>query len=119
MIEYLVICRRKHSLYERIESIGCIDRNTGVEVRFNEDQAIHEIESRTARFAVRDAQGFEAEVEIEERNGRKFLITMRDGRKTDNLLWLPECSSKPIVTPPHHLVTPARSHSAHRDWKQF
>lgn len=118
MTTYLVTCKTKHALYERIEAIGCVDPITGVETRFSEDEAIRQIEAGTARFIVRDDRGHEAAVEVEEREGPKFLITKRDGYKTDNLLWLPECSSKPVVfPPPYRPVTPARSHCVCSDFR--
>jgi hypothetical protein len=111
MTSYRIICKRKRAQFERIESIGCIDTTTGAEMRFTEDQAIELIESGAAHFIVRDAEGHEAEVEVEQREGRKFLITRRDRVVTDNLLWLPECQPQPIPTPPTpRPVTPPRVH---------
>jgi Protein of unknown function (DUF3892) len=113
---FQVQCKRKHSLYERIESIGCIDTTSGEECRFTEDEAIKLIESKAARFVVRDKRGDEAPVEVEEREGRKFLATKPDGIKSDNLLAMPECEAKKIVTPPaYHPVPPARSHCVHHN----
>jgi hypothetical protein len=118
MNTFLVSCAKKHVLHGRIESIGCIDPTTNTEIRFTESEAIQKIEAKTARFIVRDERGHEAVVDVEERDGRKFLITKRDHYTTDNLGSLPECSSKPIVVPPpYRPVPPARSHSVHDDWK--
>jgi hypothetical protein len=116
----LVNCTKKHALHGRIESIGCIDTTTSAEIRLTEAEAIHQIEAKTARFIVRDEKGHEVVVEVEERDGRKFLITKRDHYTTDNLGVLPECSSKPIVVPPpYRPVPPARSHCVGGDWKRL
>lgn len=111
MKTYRITCKRKHAQFERIESIGCIDTTTGAETRFTEDEAISLIESQAAHFIVRDLDGNEADVEVEHRDGRKFLITRRDKVVTDNLLWLPECQPKPAPPPPTpRPVTPPRVH---------
>lgn len=111
---FQVICINKHSLYERIESIGCIDTTLNTQFYLSEDEAIRQIECRETSFIVFDAKGNQAFVEVEERGGRKFLITMKDGIKTDNLLALPTCTAKmTIVQHPYHPVTPARSHALH------
>jgi hypothetical protein len=115
--KYQIICKRKHAQYERVEAIGCIDPATGAERRFTEDEAIRRIEAGTARFVVHDDRGNEAVVEIEEREGRKYLITRRDGIKTDNILAMPECPAKIAVAPPppitYRPVRPAPSHAVH------
>jgi hypothetical protein len=116
---YLITCKTKHALYERVESIGCVDTVTGADSRLSEDEAIRQIEAKIARFIVRDDRGNEATVEIEEREGRKYLITRRDQLTTDNLLAMPDCAAKPVVTPPpFRPVQPARSHCAHRNWSK-
>lgn len=118
MVKYLITCKKKHSLYERIESVGCVDASTGVELRLTEDEAINKIEAGFACFIVRDDKGHEATVEVEQREGRKYLVTKRDPYKTDNLLWLPDCSLRPIVTPPpYRPVAPARSHGVPTSWE--
>jgi hypothetical protein len=112
MQKYQVTCISKHSLYERIESIGCIDTTNKTEHRFTEDEAIRRIENHEVCFHVLDANGDEALVEVEEREGRKYLITKKDGIKTDNLLALPACTAKKVVVPPpYRPVAPARSHA--------
>ena len=118
MKTFLVTCTKRHALHERIESIGCIDTTTLTESRFSEAEAIKQIETRAACFSVRDERGNEAVVEVEEREGRKFLITKRDHVKTDNLQALPACSAVPIVVPPpSRPVPPARSHAVHANWE--
>lgn len=91
MPRYQVTCKEKHSLYERILAIGCKNTETGSKHRFLEEEAIKEIEGKISSFFVEDARGIRAEVKVEERDGRKFLITVRDGVKDDNLLYLPDC----------------------------
>jgi hypothetical protein len=122
MTTYRITCKRKHAQYERVESIGCIDTTTGAEVRFTEDEAIRQIEAGTARFVVRDDKGNEAAVEVEQREGRKFLITVRDGIKSDNLLAMPECPAKVAVAPvppvTYRPVRPAGSHAVFGKWEK-
>jgi hypothetical protein len=114
-----VICKRKHALHERIESIKCVDTTTGTEQQLSEDEAIRLIESGTARLVVRDDRGHQAAVEVEQREGRKFLITKPDDVRSDNLLALPECEARKIPTPPpYRPVTPARPHCAQAPWKK-
>jgi Protein of unknown function (DUF3892) len=118
MKKYLVTCTNKHAQHERIESIGCVDPTSGVELHLSENEAIAQIEAKTIQLIVRDDRGHEATVEVEEREGRKFLITRRDRFKTDNLDALPRCSGKPIIAPqPYKPVVPARSHSVRNPWK--
>lgn len=112
MKTYRITCKRKHAKFERVEAIGCVDPTTGAELRFSEDEAIQKIEDGTARFIVRDSKGNEAVVEVEERENRKFLITKRDGIRSDNLLSMPDCVSKVVSSPlPYRAVQPAPSHS--------
>lgn len=117
MKNYRITCKKKHAAHnEHIEEIGCIDLDTSAELRFSEHEAIRLIEAGQAAFVVRDAAGHEAPVYVDEREGRKYLITKRDGFTTDNLLALPNCASKPIYTPPGpppRPVTPPRVHGSH------
>lgn len=115
MKTYRITCKKKHARFERVEEIGCIDLATRAEARFTEDEAVRLIESGAARFVVSDDRGNESVVLVEEREGRKFLATKRDGVTSDNLLAMPECSSKPVITPPlppPRPVTPPRVHGA-------
>jgi hypothetical protein len=107
MKQYRVFCKVKHSHFERIESIGCIEVPSGQKVSFSEDQAIALIEGHSALFFVEDSRGIRADVRVEQRDGRKFLITERDGIKDDNLLYLPGCPA------PRHVV-PSGSHGTGR-----
>ncbi|MFC5864261.1 DUF3892 domain-containing protein [Acidicapsa dinghuensis] len=117
----LVRCKSKSAPEGRIEAVGGIDAITGAELRISEDEAIRQIEAGETRFIVRDALGHQAVVEVERREGRKFLITRRDGIITDNLGALPDCQPKPIQVspPPYRPVQPARSHSVGADWRSL
>ena len=118
MRKLLITCKKKHALHERIESIGCVDVATGEEVRFSEDAAIEQLEAGLLRLNVRDERGHEAAVEVERREGRKYLTTKPDRFTTDNLLALPDCPSRVVGTPPpYRPVAPARSHGVSCDWK--
>jgi len=94
MSTYRVTCKEKHSLYERITAIGCVNIATGSTHRFLEDDVIKRIETGTDNFFVDDSKGHRASVEVSSREGRKFLTTMRDGIREDNLLFLPNCPAK-------------------------
>ena len=102
-------------MYERILAIGCTNTATGSKHRFLEDEAIGEIEAGTSTFFVEDDRGIKAEVKVEERNGRKFLITYRDGVKDDNLLYLPDCEFQKSTKSPGTVrsVSAAGSHCVH------
>lgn len=113
MKTYRITCKKKHTRFERVEEIGCIDLATRAEARFTEDEAIRLIESGVAHFIVSDDRGNESVVQVEELEGRKFLATKRDGVTSDNLLAMPECSSKPVISPPlppPRPVAPPRVH---------
>jgi len=119
MATFNVTCTERHAVHQRILSIGCTNIATGAEQRFSEAEAIGRIEAKTDNFVVRDRLGHQAVVEVELREGSKFLITRRDQVKTDNLAALPACITKPIVVPPippYRPVTPARSHSVRSEW---
>ena len=91
MSVYQVTCREKHSLYERIISIGCAEVGTGTIKRFTEDEAINSIENGTDNFYVERPKGHRVWVIVAEREGRKYIKTEADGEKPDNLLSLDEC----------------------------
>jgi hypothetical protein len=99
MAEFRVGCKEKHAVHERIVAIGCTNIAAGSTHRFLEDEVINRIEAKTDMFHVQDSKGNRATVKVEERGDRKFLITERDGVKTDNLLFLPECPAVRVVTP--------------------
>ena len=94
MSTYRVTCKEKHSLFERILAIGCVNVATGSTHRFLEDDAIVRIESGADSFFVEDSRGNRAIVEVSAREGRKFLTTVRDGIREDNLTFLLACPAK-------------------------
>jgi hypothetical protein len=94
MAIYQINCKEKHSLYERVVSIGCAEVGTGSLVRFTEDEAINRIEKGTDSFYVERPEGHRVWVIVAQREGRKYLKTETDGEKPDNLLSLPECPAK-------------------------
>jgi hypothetical protein len=109
---YRVTCKEKHSLYERITAISCINISTGSTLRILEHDAIRRIESGADSFFVEDAKGDRASVVVRQREGRKFLATQRDGIWDDNLLSLPECpAKKPTGSGTVRGVVAAASHS--------
>jgi hypothetical protein len=113
MVTWFVTCREKHSLYERIVAIGCVQQGTGLKKRFTEDEAIQRIEDKTDRFLVERPAGHVVEVIIAFHEGRKYLKTEPDGEIPDNLLALPSCPSPkhPIpLVPPTRSVLAAPSH---------
>jgi len=94
MATYQVTCREKHSLYERIVSIGCAEVGTGTKRRFTEDEAINCIEHGIDDFFVDRPAGHRVRVIVAEHEGRKYIKTEADGEKPNNLLSLPECPAK-------------------------
>jgi hypothetical protein len=112
MASWRVTCKEKHSIYERIVAISCINDATGSTQRFLEDDAITRIEKHLDTFYDEDEKGHRVPVEVREREGRKFLITKRDGIREDNLLYLPDCATKKPTAPGTiRTVAAAGSHS--------
>jgi hypothetical protein len=113
MAVFRVSCREKHSLYERIISIGCAEIGTGSLVRFTEDEAINRIEKGADSFYVERPEGHRVWVIVAQREGRKYLKTETDGEKPDNLLSLPECPvKKPEPLGTRRTVVAAASHGS-------
>ncbi len=111
MATFRVTCKEKHSLYERIVSIGCAEVGTGVIMRFTEDEAIKRIKEGSDRFYVERPEGHRVWVVAAEREGREYLKTETDGEKPDNLLSLPECPArKPEPSGTRRTVVAAGSH---------
>jgi len=107
---YRVTCKEKHSLYERIVSIGCAEAGTGLNKRFSEDEAINRINSGADRFYVERPEGHRVWVIVARREGREYIKTEIDGEKPDNLLSLPDCPKKPEPTGTKRAVYAAASH---------
>lgn len=98
MATFRVTCREKHSLYERIVSIGCADVGTGLHKRFTEDEAINCIDNGTDSFYVERPAGHRVRVIVAQHEGRRYIKTEADGEIPNNLLALPECP--PVRTEP-------------------
>lgn len=112
MATYQVRCREKHSLYERILSVGCAEVGTGLVRRFTEDEAIKRIKQGLDKFFVERPEGHKVWVIVAEHEGREYLKTEADGEKPNNLLSLPECPPPKSPEPSGHrrTVTAAPSH---------
>lgn len=75
--------------HERIQGIGG-RRAIGVRWWRSEDDAIRDIESGSESYYV-SVNGKSVSVKVAEHSGRKYLKTIADGYKPDNLLALPDC----------------------------
>lgn len=115
MATYRVTCKEKHSLYERVVSIGCVEVGTGVFKRFAEQEAINCIKQGTDSFYVEKPEGHRVWLVVAEREGREYLKTEADGERPDNLLSQPECpprnaepsgSRRTVVAAPSHGAVP-------------
>lgn len=91
---YRVTCWEKHSLYERVVSIGCVEVDTGAVRRFTEDEAIQRIKQHSDSFYIEKPAGHRVWLIVAEREGREYLKTETDGEKPNNLLEQPECPAK-------------------------
>ena len=94
MAIYRVTCKEKHSLYERVVSIGCAEVGTGLFSRFTEEEAIQRIKQDSDKFYVERPEGHRVWVIVAEREGREYLKTEADGERPDNLLSQPDCPPK-------------------------
>lgn len=103
MSRYRVTCITKHEKYERILSLGCYPLANTFHT-FPEDDVIRRIEGGKDTFYVERPSGHVAELEVAERDGRKYVKTKPDGERPDNLLSLAQCPSKP-----NHVVTTVRT----------
>ena len=111
MATYRVTCKEKHSLFERVVSIGCVEVGTGFFRRFTEDEAIQRIKQRSDAFYVEKPEGHRVWLIVAEREGRDYLKTETDGERPDNLLSQPDCpprKSEPSGT--RRTVVAAASH---------
>jgi len=120
MARYRVTCVVKHDKYERIKSLGCYT-SANVFLSFTEDEVIDRIENKGDTFYVERPTGHVIDLEVvTEQNGRKYVKTIPDGEKPDNLLSLPTCtaSSPTKVTASGALgsVVAAASHGPTKWW---
>lgn len=93
MARYRVTCIVKHEKYERISSLGCFTPDN-VFLSFTEDEVIDRIENHRDSFYVERPSGHVIDLEVAERDGKKYVKTIPDGEKPDNLLSLPPCPAK-------------------------
>lgn len=80
-----------NSAHEHITHVG----NSGWSMkRLTVEQVIRDIHSKTNTFFVRDSQGNRANVGVVDASGnrREHIRTYADGKWTDNLLSLGQCS---------------------------
>jgi hypothetical protein len=118
MATFRVTCREKHSLYERIVSIGCVEVGTGLPERFTEDEAINCIDNGTDSFYVERPAGHRVWVVVAPHERHRYIKTEADGEIPNNLLSLPECppartepigSRRTVVAAPSHGSMPPLS----------
>lgn len=111
MATFKVVCKEKHSTYERIVAIGCVTSASDSIQRFSEDDAINRINKKIDNFYVERPAGHHVEVIVAEREGREYLKTKTDGEKPDNLLSLPDFpAKKPVTSHTGRTITAAASH---------
>jgi hypothetical protein len=114
MARYRVTCTTKREKNEGIISLGCYSPGN-VFFAFTEAEVIERLESRRDTFYVERPNGHIADLEVAEREGKKYVKTVADGERPDNLLSLPTCTGKTIPVPaPVRTVVPAASHGT--DW---
>jgi hypothetical protein len=115
MARYRVTCTTTREKNEGIISLGCYSPGN-VYFTFTEAEVIERLESRRDTFYVERPNGHIAELEVAERDGHKYVKTVPDGERPDNLLSLPTCAAKPHHNPsPVRTVIPAASHGT--DWR--
>jgi hypothetical protein len=116
MARYRVICTTTREKNEGIISLGCYSLGN-VYFTFSEAEVIERLDSRRDTFYVERPNGHIAELEVAEREGKKYVKTVPDGERPDNLLSLPTCTAMPRPAPvPARTVVPAASHGTDR-WR--
>lgn len=80
--------RPREDAHRSIRNIGGVAN--GRRWKLTEAEAIKKIEAGTSSFYVRQGNR-RVEVVVAQRNGQKYLKTVADGIRPNNLLALPEC----------------------------
>lgn len=111
MPRYRVTCTDKLEKHEHIISLGCYGPGN-THHKFTEAEAIARIESGADTFYSERPDGHVAEIVFETRDGEKYLKTMPDGQRPNNLDWLPDCPKQHKVIVPPRVVVPAASHGS-------
>lgn len=116
-MRYRVSCTTKLEKHEHIISLGCYEPDNTHHI-FTEAQAIERIESGRDTFYAERPSGHVAEIVVVEINGEKYLKTVPDGERPNNLDWLPDCPPKAhkVIVPPR-IVVPASSHGSEVWWR--
>jgi Protein of unknown function (DUF3892) len=109
MARYRVTCTTKDENNERIIGLGCYAPGN-VYLKFTEAEVIARIEGYSDSFYVERPDGHVADLMVAEREGRKYLKTVADGERPDNLLSQPHCPQQGNGSKPARTVVPAASH---------
>lgn len=110
MARYRVTCTKKHELHERILGLGCYTPDN-VFLTFTETELIDRLEGQQDSFYVERPSGHVVDLEVAEREGKKYVKTKTDGEKPDNLLSLPNCPARlHCAVGPVRTVVAAASH---------
>ncbi len=81
-------------IHEHITHIGYDGTLRGGPIKITLEEAIRRIEDKISRFYVLDEKTQKKiPLEVINENGKKYIRTMPDGDKDNNLLLLPECLS--------------------------
>jgi hypothetical protein len=110
-MRYRASCTEKREEHEHVVRLGCYGPD-GIYHSFSEAEVIGRLESRLDTFYAERPDGHVAEIIVVEREGEKYLKTLPDGERPNNLDWLPDCPPKPhkVIVPPVRTVVPAASH---------
>lgn len=93
MSRYRVTCTITREKNEGIISLGCYSTGNTY-YSFGEQEVIDRIESGRDTFYSERPNGHIAELEVDERNGKKYVRTKPDSELPDNLLSLPKCDER-------------------------
>jgi hypothetical protein len=111
MARYRVTCTTKSSDNERIVALGCYAPGNAFFLGFTEAEVIARLESHSDSYYVERPDGHVADLIVAERERRKYVKTVADGERPDNLLSLPHCPPRSSNgSRPARSVVPAASH---------